>query len=195
MSTRHIDVKRTCLQERFFSNFLFDSAEDLLAAVAGMEIDVNSMMRNRDLYGLGYSGWVYWLLYVKGYLQYGETGVISEDNTYYEYLMKYYFPLAYDPGLSWLAADPLAANDRVARRFRDLDLFRNHAARNPSELGKVAPVRVFVSDPPSPETYKLPIYESGSDTPLMADLVDGWHRLFSAKLFGIEMLPYEVVHI
>jgi hypothetical protein len=191
---RYIDIKRTCLQERFFSSFAFDSAEELLAAVAGMHIDLDSMIRNRDLSVFVYSGWVYWSLFVKGYLQYSETGVINEGNIYYDYMTRYYLPRAYDPGLSSQLADSATVIERITLRFRDFTFFRNELAHNPGGLEQMAPIEVTVSDPPPPEGQALLIYESGAETPLAARLVDGWHRLFLAKLFGIEMLRYEIIH-
>ena len=201
VSTRYIDVIKTCLQSiGFFSTFAFDSADELLAAVAEMQFDLSTMVRNRDLRSM-YSGWLYWLLYVKGYLQYAESGTVGSGNVYFDYLTKYYLPRAHDArprthdaAIAREFADPEVVVERVTRRFRDVDffgeLYREHAGKEQGWLDRVAPVRVIVSDPP-PDNPPL-VYEVGSDRPLKPRLIDGWHRLFSAALFGIEQLRCEV---
>ncbi len=188
-STGYIDVARTSLQKRFFSTFEFDSTDELLAAVAGMQIDLATIARSRD-FERGYSGWLYWLIYLKGYLQYAESGMIGSPNIYFDYLMNYYIPRAQKGGLLRQLADPQMVVERVARRFRDVDFFRKHVGEDQSWLNEVAPVRIIASDPP-PDNPLL-IYEVGSDTLLKARLIDGWHRLFSARLFGVQKLRYEV---
>lgn len=198
MSGRYIDVSRTCLQQRFFSRFEFNSTEELLSKVAGMQINLDTIAGSDDLRRGVYSGWAYWLLYLKGYLQYTECGTICSDNIYVDYLTRYYGPRAHDPGLQQyhdpglhqVLADPQSRIERVAWRFRDTESFRKHASRDMSWLDGVAPVRVVVSDPPP--QHPLLVYEIGSNIPLKASLVDGWHRLFSARLFGIPKLRHKV---
>jgi SAM-dependent methyltransferase len=185
---RYIDVSRTGLQDRFFHNFEFDTADELLAALAGMEIDLATMARSHDLRREVYSGWVYWLLYLKGYIQYTKSGKVGSGNLYFDYLTKFYVGRGPDHGLGQELSEPRKVAERVARRFRDIDLFRKHPVEGPSSwMNKVAPVRIIVSDPP-PENPLL-IYEVGSDSPLKARLFDGWHRLCPARLFGIRELP------
>ena len=131
------------------------------------------------------------MLYLKGYLQYVQTGTIGRGNIFYDYLMNYYVPRNHDPGLSPILADPLISVERVARRFRDLDLFRKIAADGQSRAEIVAPIKLVVGDTATQK--RLQIFEVGSDTPLEIKLVDGWHRLFAANLFGIEKLRFDVV--
>jgi 2-polyprenyl-3-methyl-5-hydroxy-6-metoxy-1,4-benzoquinol methylase len=186
-----IDVDRTNLQKRFFSTFLFDSSEELLAAVAGMHVDLHTIAQSRDSKEYGADGWVYWLLFTKGYLQYAETGAIGPGNVYYDYLVNFYLQQGHNPSMrSHLSASHMAT-ERVARRFRDCDLFRNHTTQGPDSALDVAPIRVTVSDPPAKLAYQF--YETGSDTPLAITAIDGWHRLFSSRLYGIEKLRCEVV--
>lgn len=152
-----------------------------------MRIDLDALMREPDLRLHVYSGVSYWLLFLKGYLQHHESGTIAGGNIYYDYLMGHYAPDLKDPGLVREFATPQSAVERVIRRFQDLDLFR---AGGP-EIGRtVAPVRIIVSEPPPP--HPLLVYEMGSEIPLCARLVDGWHRLFAAKLCGVPSLPCEI---
>src|SRR3712207_4939676 len=88
-------------------------------------------------------------------------------------------------------SDPDMARERVARRFRDFDLFRNYTAQDTSPPSNLAPIRVTVSDPPPELAY--PFYEVNMDTPFLVTAIDGWHRLCSARLCGIKTLRCEVV--
>jgi hypothetical protein len=187
----NIDVDRTNLQKRFFSTFMFDSPDELLAAVADMHFELDTITRSVDARKFGADGWVYWLLFTKGYLQYAETGTIGPGNVYYDYLVNFYMQQGYNPGMRSHLSDPDMARERVARRFRDFDLFGNYTAQDTSPPSDVAPIRVTVSDPPPKLAYSF--YEVGSDTPFLATAIDGWHRLCSAKLCGIKKLRCEVV--
>jgi hypothetical protein len=119
---RYIDVSRTGLQDRFFHNFEFDTADELLAALAGMEIDLATMARSHDLRREAYSGWVYWLLYLKGYIQYTESGKVGSGNVYFDFLTKFYCELGHDHGLWQELGEPGKVAERVVRRFPDIDL-------------------------------------------------------------------------
>jgi hypothetical protein len=55
----------------------------------------------------------------------------------------------------------------------------------------MAPARVIVSDVPGDQALDVALV--GHDEPLVARSVDGWHRLFAARLFGLRQLPCEVV--
>lgn len=190
-TTRFIDVRRTCLQKRFFSMFEFDSTDELLTAVARIEVDLESIARSRDLYEHVYSGWVYWLLYLKGYLQYVEKGGVDSDNIYYAYLTRYFAQARHDPGLRQFS-DPRRVVERILWRFRDLDVFRGAASRDRSSVDGMSPVRLIVRESPGEEDTLI-VYESNSAQPVRARLIDGWHRLFAAKLFGIEEFPCELL--
>jgi hypothetical protein len=193
-SHRYIDGTRTPLTDTFFSTLPFDSTEDLLTAVASMELSVEAMAKCHDLARdtvLG--GWIYWVLYIKGYLQYKATGTISGDNVYYDYLTKYFGPREHDPGLIQILANPASTTKLIARRFRDFDLFRSCATHKLGETEGVDPVIVILSDPPPSEDDAMLVYEVGSDAPLRASIIDGYHRLFLAKLFEVRRLPGRVL--
>jgi predicted RNA methylase len=190
---RYIDGRKTPLSDKFFSTWNFDSAQDLLAAIAGMELDVDTVARCHDLARDVLGGWVYWVLYIKGYLQHKSTGTIGQGNTYYDYLTKYFGPRAHDPSLVRILADPTAATELVARRFEDFDLFRDHAAHDPSEAVHIDPITVVLSNPPPNEDDAMVVYEVGSDAPLLAIIIDGYHRLFLARLFSVERLPCRIL--
>jgi 2-polyprenyl-3-methyl-5-hydroxy-6-metoxy-1,4-benzoquinol methylase len=189
---QYIDVIRsTSWYDCFFSTLQFDFAEELLEAVAEMQVDVDTMVKSRDLRRKVMSGWVYWWLYIKGYLQYVDTSQVDKGNVYYDYLMKYFGPEGHDPGLHNVLAAPHTTAERAIRRFQDFELFRNHAAYEPNVPDSISPITLIVRDLPTSDAKF--VYEVGSDTPLQAS-IDGYHRLFLARLFDIEALPYEIVH-
>ncbi|MDQ3820539.1 MAG: class I SAM-dependent methyltransferase, partial [Acidobacteriota bacterium] len=178
-----IDVDRTSVHERFFSVFKFDTSSELLKTIAGTEIDLDAIAQSHDAKHYVYSGWVYWLLYIKGYLQYRESRTIGRGNIFYDYLVRYYIPRDHDPGLRELA-NRLEAISRVAQRFRDFEFFHDQVVLDSSKVDNIAPVVIIVRDQPA-DDWPF-IYEVGSETPLRASTVDGYHRLFIAKLFGVE---------
>jgi SAM-dependent methyltransferase len=186
---RYIDGKKTPLTDTFFSTLDFDSTEDLLVAIAGMEFDLDTLAKSRDLAWDVLGGWIYWVLYIKGYLQHKNTGVLGNGNMYYEYLTKYFGPRRHDPGLVEVLADTTSTTEFIARRFSDFDFFRYSVALDPSEAERVDPVTVVLSNPPPNEEDAMLVYEVGSDVPLSASIIDGYHRLFLARLFKVERLP------
>jgi hypothetical protein len=187
-----IDVQRTCLQQRFFEHLRFDTSAELLAALAGIEVDLDTLAQSHDLRYYLYSGWGYWLLYAKGYLQYLESGTIGRGNIYYDYLTNYYVQREHDPGLCKELRIPFRTIERVAQRYRDLDFFRTQGARGDGEIYKLEPIRLIVGEPP-PQAEALLVYTIGDETPLVPRLIDGWHRLFAAKLYGRTSLRAELV--
>jgi SAM-dependent methyltransferase len=189
---RYVDVSRsTSWYDSFFSTLQFDSAEELLEAVAEMWIDVDTMVKGHDLRRQVMSGWVYWLLYIKGYLQYVDAGQVDKGNVYYDYLMRYFGPQGQDPGLHNVLAAPHTTAERVKWRFRDFELFRNHGVYEPKVEDSISAITLIVRDRPTFDAKF--VYEVGSDTPLQAS-IDGYHRLFLARLFDIKALRYETVH-
>jgi len=182
---RHIDVNRTCLGWPFFTIFdrTFSSPEDLIRAVSRMELDLETLEASPDLEQV-YAGWVYWLVYVKGYCQYAETGQIGPGNIYYDYVVRH--PDT-DPGIADQLTNAGMAGTYVARQFRDMDLCR-HAG---GEVPTMEPLLVL-SGPGRPEEQDR-VFEIGRPAPIMARRMDGWHRLFAAKLFGVTRLACEFV--
>jgi hypothetical protein len=186
----YLDVRRTTLQERFFAKFQADSSEELFSTIESMPVDVDTLAQDYDLRRSVYSGWSYWLIYLKGYLAYRKDGTIDEGNPYFAYLTKYYAPRGHDPGLSRSLADPEGVRDRVIQRFRDFEIF-GAVAREQIAPEELRPVRLLITDPS--EQPGLRLFELDSDKPLMVNRVDGWHRLFAAKIWGVERVPFELV--
>jgi hypothetical protein len=180
-----IDATRTQLHEHFFTVFAFDSRDELFAAVGDMEVGLDSLARSHDSRASVYSGWVYWFLFLKGYLRFAETGELDDDNIYLDYLIRYYGPRNHDPGIAFELCQPDLARERARWRFASMqDAAR---AAEDSTTWATEAVLVLVTDR-APE-YPLHVYRLGSETPLTATLVDGWHRLFAARLWNIPSLP------
>jgi SAM-dependent methyltransferase len=176
----HIDTRRTTLQKRFFDVFGFENTVDLLAAVRSTSVDVDAMARSRDNRQLGYSGWLYWFLFLKGYLQFRDGKGAGAGNIYHDYLVNHYVP---DPGVEIALSTPAGAQEYVQRQFEDADCCR----QNPeSAVDRIVPL--FVSGPNRDHGGYLQVFAHGCDQPLRARRVDGWHRLFSARVFGVPWL-------
>ena len=127
------------------------------------------------------SGWAYWTLYIKGYLEYSAGGRVTSDNVYLRYLVGYFGPRNHDPGLQETLIDADAALLRVALRYRDFDNFR-HAGKFAPDQGSIDPVVLTIVDPP-PDHAKV-LYEAGTGRAFPPAVVDGYHRIFLARLFG-----------
>ncbi len=180
-SIRYVDVARTPGLERFFDHFGFDSPDELLTAIDGMEIDLDALAPSHDA-RMEYSGWVYWFLYVKGYCQYSKSKQVSPSNVYYDYLLRYALG---DPVLSNRMADPEKTVEHVTRQFCDMDRCRfresdSEAAESIPPTHAVVAERALIG--------VLHLFERDRSEPLPVKLFDGWHRLFGAKLFGVPAL-------
>ena len=179
-----VDAKRTCLQERFFAHFAFATVQELSRAVAEMQIGLDSIVRSEDASSYVYSGWVYWFLFLKGYQQAETTGSIGDENIYLNYLTQYYAPRGHDPGLALELSDIDRARDRIKRRFDVMDMLRTRGDRD--AMDEIEPIIVTVS-PRGPD-HPLLVYPVDSPHALGGRLVDGWHRLFAARLAGTPAL-------
>ena len=181
-----IDVQRTALQGQFFKDVTFQSADELLAGIRAMEIDLAGVAGDPDLAEAVYSGKTYWLIFLKGYCQYLDGLILGRGNIYFDYIRDYYTPRRHDPDLSDEFSDPNVALQRVAARFRDVDRFRQAPH-------SYVPTPITIFQTGDPERDDLVLYDAGSGELLHAHAVDGWHRLFVARLFGAATVPAEVV--
>jgi SAM-dependent methyltransferase len=185
-----LDVRRVRVHDRFFSVFSFDSGEELLQAVDALEIDLDRIAEARDLRRDVLSGSLYWLLFLKGYLQFEAAGRVEDSNIYFRYLVQRFDAKAHDPGIADLLADSEQARLRIERRFLDVRLFRRLIVGDLSELHRVAPVELALC-PPGGERAAT-VFKIDSDRPVVGEL-DGYHRVFTARLFGVPWLPCRFV--
>jgi hypothetical protein len=185
-----VDSQRTRLQKQFFAVFSFDSSEQLLAAISEMEVGLHSIAQSLDSRNSVYSGWVYWFLYVKGYLQFAESNQVDDDNIYLGYLVRYYAPRGHDPGVAQELSDLGTARERVKQRFL-LIPEAAEAATSESKIWNTRPVLVILDE--QPPRFPLLVYPVGSAQPVGASLVDGWHRLFAARVSGVAAVPGQLV--
>jgi hypothetical protein len=182
----YIDTTRTEWYDRFFSTLEFDSAEELLAGLP--EFELGAIARCRDL-ELFLEGWLYWVLYLRGYLEYRHTGVVDERNVYSEFMTRFYLPSGYEPPLAEAMRDPRSRLERITRRYRDCALLHQMGSNGSRNLEAVDAVAVSLCN--SSRGVHRYVYEAGSSTPLPASWIDGYHRLFAARLFGVERLQCE----
>jgi hypothetical protein len=184
-----VDTRRTRLQRQFFDVFGFDSREELLDAISEMQVGLDLLARSHDARTLVYSGWVYWFLFLKGYLRFVEAGHLEDDNVYLDYLVRYYGPRNHDPGIALELADSELARERVTSRFTSMQ----QAASEAAERGSWATDGILVIMRNPPPRFPLDVYRMDSERPFRALLVDGWHRLFAARLWDVPSLPGRLI--
>ena len=186
---RELDVHRTPWYDQFFSAFVFKSANELLSAVDNRPIDIDALVADPDFSKKGMRGWVYWLIYLKGALEYGRNRVIDGSNCYYDMLARHWVN---DPGRTGDYRDPQRLTVLVRRRFDDFENFRAGptAAKHTSPLGLVIPSGPAV---PTRSSDVKRVYEVGAEIPIETTVIDGYHRLFLARLFGLPQIPCDFV--
>lgn len=184
--TIEIDTRRTCLQRTFFTQFGFETMPELIEAVADTRVGLATIAKSRDVRKLLYSGWVYWFLFLRGYLEYVEAGQLEDGNVYLEYMVRYYAPRRHDPGVvdSFRRRD--SAIERISARYETLSRFALAAEDGADTHDDLAPVVVIIR---RPVEYPLRVFTVGAPDAIEAALVDGWHRLFGAHLFGVASVP------
>ncbi|MGY1643918.1 hypothetical protein ACI782_22650 [Geodermatophilus sp. SYSU D00703] len=185
-----LDVRRTDLHSRFFHVFQYRFASELLEDLEQLQLDHFSFGRSLDAQRSHYGGWHYWLLYLKGYTQYQALGTVDADNVYLRHLARGLTAQSVDPTLRSSSAP--AVTEMILRRFRDCDRLSRPATARQFAANELAPVTAFVRTPPSVEDM-LTLYSVDSPEPTRARLVDGHHRLFAARLFGVKRLRFRVV--
>lgn len=188
---RLLDVRRTDLHTRFFQTYQYPVASELLYDIEHLQLDQDAFAASVDARRYGYSGWLYWLMYLKGYTQYKATGVIDGDNVYYKYLTLRYAVQGADPTMRSLSTSPTAI-ERILRRFLDCDQLSEPGNATRYAQEQLAAVTAFVRSPRADEDT-LGLYEINSSEPIWARLVDGHHRLFAARLFGVKFLRFETL--
>ena len=184
---RHVDVARTVLQEKFFTTFNFESPDELCAAVGGMDVDVAALARSHDSRVEGYDGWVLWFVYLKGYLEYAQGGEVGPGNSYFDYLTDYHSQVG-DPDRG--AAGRLGRHARVRRAPVQEHGPHARGGVQPRGAEEIEPLLAITSER---TVGRLMIYEPGVTHPVAATRLDGWHRLFAARVFGVPQLRLEVM--
>lgn len=186
---RVLDIPRCELHSGFFSRATFDSLAEYLEFARLHPLDLAEASQIPDLHESPYSGFTYWLIHLRGYADYLQAGGVDRDNTYVRYLIEYYAPQCQDPGLAADFSNVDLVLGRVRNRYAGFDFFREHEGRDVG--GQVLPIRAIVSHPPPREPNVLS--EIGSETPIEARLVDGWHRLFAGRVCSVRGMRCEVI--
>jgi hypothetical protein len=190
-NTRSIHVGKTSWYDRFFTMFKSDCLDDLLEAVAGFELDVDRLTKLYDLKRTGLSGWVYWLLYLKGYSQYVQSRCLDSRNVYVQYLQRHAAEQRHDPGLAALLRQMPEVVQRTRRRFEDAERLLGEPTIRNRALTELAPLTLVVREPVSRRS--LVVYVTHSEQPLRVSALDGFHRLFLARLAGVPSLRCRIV--
>lgn len=186
---RLVDPAAGSVHRGFFEAWDYDSTADLLAAVGSTEISLQTLANNRNIARHGYSGWIYWFLYLKGWLDYRESGNAGPGNIYFDYMTTHYIPDGADTALGQAMRNPETAESIVLHRFADLDRFDE--AEGADVSAAIDPIRAVIGHTPPAIPLKLVDAASGASIP--ARRLDGWHRLFGARALGAGRLRADVV--
>ena len=186
---RPIDVRRIRWYERFFKKFEHQDAGAMLETIQSMAVDVDELALNGDLVANDLGGWVYWLAYLKGALQFTATKSVALDNAYRLLLARHW---QNDPGREQDLRDESRLTALIRRRFDDFELFRSRRDAG----AETEPIRIVVPEgPPAPIATRSikRVYEFRREVPVETNTVDGYHRLFLAQLFGVAAYPCDFV--
>jgi SAM-dependent methyltransferase len=185
---RNIDPASSEVHRAFFEAWDYEASEELMAAVSAAELSLDALAGNRNLSQHGYSGWIYWFLFLKGWLAYKSSGNVGPGNVYFDYMTTHYVPDGADVALRRTLGDPANAEAVVKRRFADLDRFADAAGADISKT--IDPIRVVVGHTPPPNPLCL---DDEQGRTVKGRRLDGWHRLFGASAVGSPRLRAEIV--
>jgi len=128
------------------------------------------------------AGRSYWIEMIRGYLQASQEGRVTIDNIYVQFLRRMLTEYNFDPALAGQLASDEAIIQRVVYRFKDID----QLAEGGTEIGAVTPIHVIN---PKDGPGKIRIVHGETGNSVSVDVIDGYHRVFWACLFGVKKLP------
>jgi hypothetical protein len=171
---RLIDPLRTAWYDPFFGG----AGADVLGWISAQDVGLTSpgdLHRTVD-------GRDYWRVCLKGYLQYRRGGRIGPGNIYFDYLHQHFHA---DPALTPVLVDPQRLERRIGLRFADLETLRRAA---PSHAPGLPPLALVVSS-----SGDRTVFEAGTGAVVRVSVLDGYHRLFFARLFGVPALRADLI--
>jgi hypothetical protein len=186
---RYLDPRTSAWCDVFFAEMAPAEGEAILARIAALDVEDPAFRQGADLLEGVMNGWSYWALFVKGYLHWAEAS--PGPDPYAAYLSEVFGPAGYDPGIAGELTDPGGAERRAVRRYRDLALAREAAAGGPASADDLSPVVVITGEVPSGHPKTIVDAETGR--PRRVGGLDGYHRVFAARLFGLARIPCRVV--
>lgn len=181
-----LDLNRSYFKflDNFFSRFDVKDLKglgDILDIVLRKEFELSSCRDSKD-YRLGISGWLYWYYYLKGYKEYIDLGIVDSYNSYLNYLVAYYEDTKFDPDFESIIADRSKLVGRIAKRF---DTTRSMMKGEKD----IFPITLFNLQQ---DNERNRLYMTGSSNRFSCEYIDGYHRLFSARLFHVDEIPFVV---
>lgn len=120
------------------------------------------------------SGLGYWATFLEGYVDFRNSGTLSEANPYVALLTDALTRDSFDPTLLNVLIDRNALFERVCRRFRDLQAFETGSSDT------VNPIRLLSL---SLTSGKMRLAESAGNESWYTNDLDGYHRVFSSWFF------------
>lgn len=178
-----IDVMRTWWYDAFFDCHAGADPDDVIQVTA--EAPPSDLIPG-EATGHPLAEGAYWNLFLRGYAAYRPTGAVAQSDPYIRYLTTHFGPRRYDPGLSELLQDPGQTVLRIRRRYAVMDRLAESSGTG-SVPPDLEPIDVLVASDQSDEEY--PAYLHGRTDPIRVRRLDGYHRLFAARLFGYPAFP------
>jgi SAM-dependent methyltransferase len=166
-----------------FPQTKYQSLNELLSFLNEIDLTIEDASQLPE-YFIGLSGWVYWYFFLKGYHNYKIAGDVLGDDIYCEYLKKYFSDINVDPELKLIIDDDAQLTHRVALRYQILTRF------NEEQSWTAEPLSVI--DIKSAEA-NVALRELGKDIPFTCRALDGYHRIFCAKIINISKAPFVLI--
>lgn len=183
-----VDVKRTTIwYDRFFNRYPHLSPQEVIDAVAQDVWSLPELLAEPDLYADLLDGWSYWWLYINGWRQYQASGGVFDDNIYYQFMTRHALAAGIDQGIAPELQDSEQSRLLVLRRYADFDVFAHHAADGSTNDVGTSVLQAVATHRDA--TASQDVYLIGSGEPVHTRFIDGYHRLFLARLFRVAALP------
>jgi len=129
-------------------------------------------------------------MFTKGYTQFIDHDLLAKGNQYYEFLTKYFIGVVLDPFVQQILSEPARAEQLVHRRLLDFATIGDTQVTDMSLADAISPVKVIIGEAAAPSP--LLVYEANTGRTFEGHWVDGWHRLFAAKLWRRPVLRLNV---
>ncbi len=133
----------------------------------------------------GLDGWIYWTFLLKGYIEFLKTNEVTPLNCYVVFLRKYYEDTQFDVTFGKIISEDTNLLPRIALRFQAMNDFQR------GDFSRVHPIYLFN---PTKNIERFSLLENGSTKKFSCSHIDGYHRIFAAKFFNLDNLPFIVKH-
>lgn len=125
----------------------------------------------------------YWLDFIKGYLEFVDSGRVEDRNSYLVSFRELIERYDFDPKLRAKLSTFDELRERVRLRFEDVAKLAKHNDRG---LAEIDPIIAFN---PTDKGGRYSIKASFQAKPISINVMDGYHRTMWAMFFGYDLVP------